>query len=100
MPAANIMITAVHNHGGPVTKTYEKDTPPSVDEYVKVLQEKLVTLAVEASGNVTPVKMGRERERAALISTGALYSPMEASVWEGTSTDPVITSLRSPGLKT
>jgi len=75
MPAANIMITAVHNHGGPVTKTYEKDTPPSVDEYVKVLQEKLVTLAVEASGNVTPVKMGTGTGTCSLnINRRALFS--------------------------
>ncbi|GAH03146.1 unnamed protein product [marine sediment metagenome] len=30
IPPENIIITAVHNHSGPVTKTYEKDVPETV----------------------------------------------------------------------
>ena len=58
IPTDNIMISAVHNHGGPVTKVYEKDTPQSVDDYVQVLKEKLTNLAIEASKNPVPFRMG------------------------------------------
>ena len=58
IPVENIMISAVHNHGGPVIKTYENDTPQSVDDYIKVLKEKLTSLAVDASKNIVPFRMG------------------------------------------
>jgi neutral ceramidase len=58
VPVENIMISAVHNHGGPVIKTYENDTPQSVDDYIKVLKEKLTSLAVDASKNLVPFRMG------------------------------------------
>lgn len=58
IPVENIMITAVHNHGAPVTRAYEKDVPPSVEKYVKALQEKFVNLAVKASGKPVPFRMG------------------------------------------
>jgi neutral ceramidase len=54
----NIMISAVHNHGGPVTKVYEKDTPQTVEDYVNILKEKLISLAVTASKNAVPFRMG------------------------------------------
>jgi neutral ceramidase len=54
----HIMITAVHNHGGPVTKTYEKDVPETVDNYVKELQEKFVSMSVQASEKPVPIRMG------------------------------------------
>jgi hypothetical protein len=54
----NIMITAVHNHGGPVTRTYEKDVPETVDAYLKGLQEKFVNISVQASEKTVPFRMG------------------------------------------
>jgi hypothetical protein len=54
----NIMITAVHNHGGPVTRTYEKDVPEAVDNYLKTLQEKFVNMSVQASEKTIPFRMG------------------------------------------
>lgn len=54
----HILITAVHNHGGPVTKTYEKDVPETVDNYLKELQEKFISLSVQASENLVPIRMG------------------------------------------
>jgi neutral ceramidase len=54
----NIMISAVHNHGGPVLKTYESEVPESVTDYIKVLKEKLTTVASVASKNLVPVRMG------------------------------------------
>ncbi len=58
IPTENIMITAVHNHGGPVTKTYEEDVPEEVENYVKGLQEKFITMSVEASEKTVPFRMG------------------------------------------
>jgi neutral ceramidase len=58
IPPENIMITAVHNHGGPVTKTYEKDVPETVENYMKTLQEKLVKISVQASEKTVPFRMG------------------------------------------
>ena len=58
IPSENIMITAVHNHGGPVTKAYEKDVPESVENYIKDLQTKFVNMAVRASEKTVPFKMG------------------------------------------
>jgi neutral ceramidase len=54
----NIMLTAVHNHGGPVTRTYEKDVPETVDNYLKSLQEKFVSISVQASEKTVPFRMG------------------------------------------
>lgn len=58
IPTDNIMITAVHNHGGPVTRTYEKDVPESVNKYVAELKDKLVGIAVSASKKAVPFKLG------------------------------------------
>jgi neutral ceramidase len=58
IPVENIMITAVHNHGGPVTRTYETNVPESVNNYVNSLKEKLVSIAVTASKKAIPFRMG------------------------------------------
>jgi len=54
----NIMITAVHNHGAPVTKAYEKDVPDAVNNYLKELQQKFVDISVQASEKAAPFKIG------------------------------------------
>jgi neutral ceramidase len=58
VPTDNIMISAVHNHGGPGTRIYETDTLHTVENYLKVLKEKLTSLALDASMNIVPVRMG------------------------------------------
>jgi len=58
IPVENIIITAVHNHGGPVTRTYETDVPESVIQYVAELKEKLIAISVNASKKVVPFKLG------------------------------------------
>jgi hypothetical protein len=54
----NIIITAVHTHGGPGTRYYETDTLQTVEGYLKILKEKLTLLAIDATKNITPVQMG------------------------------------------
>jgi neutral ceramidase len=58
IPAENIMITAAHNHGGPVTRAYEKDINEEVDNYIRQLQKKFVGISVSASEKPVPFKMG------------------------------------------
>jgi neutral ceramidase len=58
IPSENIMLTAVHNHGGPAIKTYEDKLPAANEEYIRILKEKLVSLAFEASKNPLPFRMG------------------------------------------
>ena len=54
----NIMITAVHNHGGPFIDRYKKAVPESTAEYTRGLKEKLVNLATDASKKSVPFRMG------------------------------------------
>jgi neutral ceramidase len=58
IPPGNIVISAVHNHGGPSVKTYEKNVPDANEAYIKFLKEKLTQLAADASKNPVPFYMG------------------------------------------
>lgn len=58
IPVENIMITAVHNHGGPVTKAYEDNVNEDIENYVRELQTKFIQIAVKASGRTVPFRMG------------------------------------------
>jgi neutral ceramidase len=59
IPPESIMITAVHNHGGPAVGTYEDNLPASNKDYIILLKDKLITLAAEAVKNPVPFKMGK-----------------------------------------
>ncbi|MCE5346651.1 MAG: neutral/alkaline non-lysosomal ceramidase N-terminal domain-containing protein [Bacteroidales bacterium] len=58
IPSDNIMISAVHNHGGPGTRMYDTDTMRTVEAYLKVLKEKLTSLAIDATKDPVPVRIG------------------------------------------
>ncbi len=82
----NIMITAVHNHGGPVTKAYERDVPESVENYVKDLQEKFISLSVQASESPVPVRMGAGNAYCELnINRRAEFA--DGGIWLGRASD-------------
>ncbi len=86
IPVENIMITAVHNHGAPVTRAYEKDVPPSVEKYVKALQEKFVNLAVKASGKPVPFRMGTGKGTCTMnINRRAEFA--DGGIWLGRAQD-------------
>jgi neutral ceramidase len=55
-------MTSTHTHGGPVTYQV-KGSPYSqeIEEYIELLKEKLVCLAVDATKNVVPFRMGMEK---------------------------------------
>jgi neutral ceramidase len=54
----NIIISAVHNHGGPSVKTNEDNVTYLNEAYVAFLKEKLTQLAADASKNLVQFKMG------------------------------------------
>jgi len=58
VPSVNIMITAVHNHGGPAIKADEDRVPGPNEEYIKTRHRKLVDISVEASKKGVPFRMG------------------------------------------
>jgi neutral ceramidase len=58
VPAENIMISALHNHGGPATQLIEGELSGAVNEYIKFLKERLTLLAIEASKKEVPFRMG------------------------------------------
>ncbi len=86
IPAENIMITAAHNHGGPVTRAYEKEVPESVEKYVKGLQEKFINLAVRASKKPVPFRMGTGKGICTMnINRRAEFA--DGSIWLGRAPD-------------
>lgn len=54
----NILMSAAHVHGGPVTRTYEKELSDNESEYIRGLQQKLVKVIKEASENMQPIMIG------------------------------------------
>ncbi|XOV92665.1 MAG: neutral/alkaline non-lysosomal ceramidase N-terminal domain-containing protein [Bacteroidota bacterium] len=57
IPATNVMITAVHNHSAPTTGVYG-DLTKTESEYVKTLQEKIVSAVKRANDHLQRVTMG------------------------------------------
>ncbi len=53
-----ILVSAVHSHGGPVTKVYSDGESQEVDAYVEQLQHKLIQLVIQADGNLKPAQIG------------------------------------------
>ncbi len=54
----NIMLSANHNHGGPVNKTYSENADKDVEKYVAELQQKIVHTVAEASDHLQPAMIG------------------------------------------
>jgi neutral ceramidase len=82
IPEENILITAVHNHGGPRTRAYGEE--PTTDEkaYVKTLQDNLVRIATDANASLEPVKIGVGKGTCTMnINRRARHA--EGGVWLG-----------------
>jgi neutral ceramidase len=54
----HILMSVVHNHSGPVTRVYNKNVSPEVDDYVNTLREKLVQLVINADKDLKPASIG------------------------------------------
>jgi neutral ceramidase len=61
IPEMNILIMAVHNHGGPRTRAYGEEPTENEKAYVISLQGKMVKLAMESNEKLQPVKIGVAR---------------------------------------
>lgn len=53
-----ILLSANHNHGGPVNKTYGDDVDPDVEKYVAELQQNIINAVVQANEKLQPVMIG------------------------------------------
>jgi neutral ceramidase len=82
----NIMLTAVHNHGGPAIKADEDAVPGPNEEYINVLKGKLVDLSVEASKKGVPFRMGIGKGTCSMnINRRAVFA--NGGVWLGRNPD-------------
>jgi hypothetical protein len=86
MEPENILISAVHNHGAPVSKAYERDVPLTVENYVLDLQKKFIAISVRASESLTPVKIGTGKGHCELnINRRAEFA--DGGIWLGRASD-------------
>ena len=53
-----VLLAAVHNHGGPVTKVYGEDSSVQVNAYVEGLKNKIIAATKDAIKNLVPVTIG------------------------------------------
>ncbi|MEO6220953.1 MAG: neutral/alkaline non-lysosomal ceramidase N-terminal domain-containing protein [Ginsengibacter sp.] len=53
-----VLLSAVHNHAGPVTNVYNESNSPEVLAYVDELKEKIITVTKDAMQNMVPVSIG------------------------------------------
>jgi len=84
--ADNIMIAALHNHGGPGIHAYEDTLPEANEDYIKSLKEKLVALAADAMKNPAPFSMGVGKGICKLnINRRAVFA--DGGVWLGRNPD-------------
>jgi hypothetical protein len=86
VPPDRIMIAALHNHGGPSIRTYEDESPPANEEYIKSLKEKLVMLAMNAMKNPVSFSIGMGKGICKLnINRRAVFA--DKGVWLGRNLD-------------
>jgi len=86
IPGENIIISAVHNHGGPAVKTYEGEVPAANVDYIRTLKDKLTLLAVKASENPVPFRMGTGKGTCTMnINRRAEFA--DGGIWLGRNPD-------------
>lgn len=56
-----ILMSANHNHGGPVNKTYGNDVSPDVEKYVDQLQQYIIQAVSSANEKLQPVMIGMRK---------------------------------------
>ncbi|MCK5137442.1 MAG: neutral/alkaline non-lysosomal ceramidase N-terminal domain-containing protein [Bacteroidales bacterium] len=58
IPKEHILLSAVHNHGGPAIRVYNNDESPEVLAYVEGLKNKLVSATKSAIKKLSPATIG------------------------------------------
>lgn len=88
IPEQHILMTAVHNHGGPVTRAYGDDLTANEKEYIKTLQDKIVQVVKEAADNVQPLRIGAGKGECKM-NINRRAKQANGSVWLGRNPDGV-----------
>lgn len=84
----NILLSAVHNHGGPVTRVYGADDAPNEAKYAKDLKLKIVQVVAQASKNLQPALIGAGAGTCTMnINRRARFA--DGSIWLGRNPDGV-----------
>lgn len=82
----NILVTAVHNHGGPSTQAYGETATEILSAYIKELKQKLVAVTVEAYNKRAPALMGFGKGTCTMnINRRARHG--EGGIWLGRNPD-------------
>lgn len=82
----NILLSAVHNHGGPVTRVYGADDAPNEAKYASDLKLKIVHVVAQASKNLQPVLIGTGTGTCKMnINRRARFA--DGSIWLGRNPD-------------
>jgi len=77
---ANILLTAAHNHGGPVTGAYEGETGKL--NYMGIVQHKIVRITALALKNLQPISIGYGKGTCSMnINRRARFA--DGSMWLG-----------------
>ena len=53
-----VLLSAVHNHDGPVTNVYDESNSPEVLAYIEELKEKVISVTKDAMQNMVPISIG------------------------------------------
>ena len=86
IPGANVLISATHNHDGPVNNTYGINENKDVADYVAFMQIQLVAVVVRASKNLVPARIGTGTGSCNMnINRRALFA--DGNIWLGRNPD-------------
>ncbi len=88
IPSANVLITAVHNHGGPRTRAYGEEPTNHEKAYAKELQDKLVQIARESNDKLQPARIGVGKGTCKMnVNRRARHA--EGGIWLGRNPDGI-----------
>ncbi len=88
IPSDNVLITAVHNHGGPLTGVYQSELTENEQSYIELLQANIVQSVAEANSKLQPVKIGTGKGTCNMnMNRRARHG--EGGVWLGRNPDGV-----------
>lgn len=88
IPAANILVTTVHDHSAPITRSYGGDLTENEKVYLNSLKDKLVQVAKEANGKIQPVKIGAGKG-ACTMNINRRAPQANGGIWLGRNPDGV-----------
>jgi len=86
IPGTNVLISATHNHDGPVNNTYGTNASKDVSDYVASMQKQLVEVVVRAIKNLVPARIGTGTGSCNMnINRRALFA--DGNIWLGRNPD-------------